>query len=46
VIMRASWEGGDDCTSEGTVIQWASPGLSSLPGHDASLDEQRRDGHG
>jgi hypothetical protein len=32
--------------TEGTVIQWASPGHSSLPGHDASLDKQRRDGHG
>jgi hypothetical protein len=33
-------------SSEGTVIQWASPRLASLPGHDASLDEHRRDGCG
>jgi hypothetical protein len=33
-------------SSVGTVIQWASPGLASLPGHVASLDEwnQRRRG--
>jgi len=33
-------------SSVGTLIQWASPGFSSLPGHLASLEElnQRRRG--
>jgi hypothetical protein len=33
-------------SSVGTVIQWASPGFSSLPGHVAGLEElnQRRQG--